>query len=76
MGAKSIRMQRLKQILRLRQQGHFIKRIVKDLSISKTTIKKYLKSNHYDSDQNVDGSIMKVNPMALQDDITGYLSNR
>lgn len=55
MGAKSIRMQQLKQILRLRQQGYFIKRIVKDLSISKTTIKKYLKSNHYDSDQNVDG---------------------
>ncbi|MBK8514403.1 MAG: helix-turn-helix domain-containing protein [Saprospiraceae bacterium] len=35
-------MEQLKQILRLHHQGNGIKRIARDLGISKTTIKKYL----------------------------------
>ncbi len=46
MAAKSIKMEQLKQILRLHQQGIAIKRIARDTGISKTTIKKYLR-NHF-----------------------------
>ena len=76
MAAKSIKMEQLKQILRLHHQGYAIKRIARDLGISKTTIKKYLRSEHIDKDHNMDGSIKRVNPEALQDDTTGYLGNR
>ena len=76
MAAKSIKVEQLKQILRLHHQGYAIKRIARDLGISKTTIKKYLRSEHKDKDHNADGSINRVNPEALQDDTTGYLSNR
>lgn len=76
MAAKSIKMEQLKQVLRLHQQGYAIKRIVRDTGISKTTIKKYLRSEHIQTDHNVDGSIKKINPEALQDDTTSYLGNR
>ncbi len=46
MAAKSIKMEQLKQILRLHQQGYAIKRIAREAGISKTTVKKYLRSEH------------------------------
>ncbi len=76
MAAKSIKMEQLKQILRLHQQGYAIKRIARDAGISKTTVKKYLRSEHIETDHNADGSIKKVNPEALQGDTTSYLNNR
>lgn len=42
MAAKSIKMEQLKQILRLHQQGYPIKRIARDIGISKTTVKSIL----------------------------------
>jgi len=66
MAAKSIKMEQLKQILRLHQQGYAIKRIARDTGISKTTVKKYLRSEHIETDHNEDGSIKKVNQEALQ----------
>jgi DNA invertase Pin-like site-specific DNA recombinase len=76
MAAKSIKMEQVKQILRLHHQGNGIKRIARDLGISKTTIKKYLRSEQIDKDHIMDGSINRVNPEALQDDTTGHLGNR
>ena len=75
MAAKSIKMEQLKQILILHQQGYAIKRIARDTGISKTTVKKYLRSEQIQTDHNKDGSIKKVNQKALQGDTTSYLGN-
>src|SRR5882672_10349967 len=42
MAAKAIRMEKLKQILRLKQEGLSIKAIVRLTGISRPTVKKYL----------------------------------
>jgi len=42
MAAKAIRMEKLKQILRLKQEGFSIKAIVRNTGISRPTVKKYL----------------------------------
>ena len=68
-------MEQLKQILRLHQQGFAIKRIARDTGISKTTIKKYLRIEHIQTDQ-CRRIHQKVNPEALQGDMTSYIGNR
>ena len=76
MAAKSIKMEQLKQILRIHQQGYAIKRIARDTGISKTTIKKYLRSKNIDVEYTSDGILKKVNQEALQGDTNDYLGTR
>lgn len=76
MAAKSIKMEQLKQILRLHQQGYAIKRIARDTGISKTTIKKYLRNETMDAEYNIDGTLKKVNKEVLRSDTMGYLGIR
>src|SRR5688500_15596012 len=74
MAAKAIRMEQLKQIIRLKQNGFSIKAIARTTGIARNTIKKYL--SRIDTDDTDKVSNKQLAGTAYDNDTTGLKGKR
>ncbi|MGH2645156.1 MAG: IS21 family transposase, partial [Chitinophagaceae bacterium] len=76
MSAKTITMEQLKMILRLQQQGHSIKNIVRLTGLSRNTVKRYLKRNEHASCNPVTDNDKQIAGVLYNEDATSYKGGR
>lgn len=74
MAAKTIKMEQLKLILRLHQNGYSKKQIARQTGISRNTVKKYLAKQIAIETDNL--SLPKLHAIGFYDDSISFISNR